>query len=96
MRKVVVTTGTTGASAETESGTEGGEAPVVEKEALHTKAKRKKESGGIENPLLSKYLPKALINLPMASGVLQDLHSFSGSSVIFQCPRFTQALMSAL
>ena len=28
----VVTTGTTGASAETESGTEGGEAPVAEKE----------------------------------------------------------------
>ena len=53
----VVTTGTTGASAETESGTEGGEAPVAEKEALHTKAKRKKECGGIENPLLSKYLP---------------------------------------
>ena len=39
----VVTTGTTGASAETESGTEGGEAPVAEKEALHTKAKREKE-----------------------------------------------------
>ena len=32
----VVTTGTTGASAETESGTEGGEAPVAEKEALYT------------------------------------------------------------
>ena len=52
----VVTTGTTGASAETESGTEGGEAPVAEKEALHTKAKREKESRGIEKPLLSKIL----------------------------------------
>ena len=33
----VVTTGTTGASAETESGTEGGEAPVAEKEAFLTR-----------------------------------------------------------
>ena len=33
----VVTTGTTGASVEAESGTEGGEAPVAEKEALHPK-----------------------------------------------------------
>ena len=39
----VVTTGTTGASAETESGTEGGEAPVAEKEALQ-KEKREEES----------------------------------------------------
>ena len=52
----VVTTGTTGASAETESGTEGGEAPVAEKETLHANAKRKKECRGIENPLLSRIL----------------------------------------
>ena len=39
----VVTTGTTGASAETESGTEGGEAPVAEQEALHPKRKQREK-----------------------------------------------------
>ena len=62
----VVTTGTTGASAETESGTEGGEAPVAEKEALHAKEKREKEA---EAPVV----PVATTPLGLTSSVGSSL-----------------------
>ena len=37
-----VTTSTTGVSAETESGTQGGEAPMAKKEAIHADKERKR------------------------------------------------------